>query len=308
MDLLVSDEEEKREKCRYGAKCYRKNPQHKRDFRHVNDSDWTDEEAEDEDEKLQDAPEEEQEDESVEKQPQAQGKAKRKAPKGKQEEKAKKPKGGQSLLSFFGQPKLTGEEKKEEEEEGCADGSEEGCAGGSEEGKGGKGQKAFPSTVLSLKAGELMHTTSGDSARKRKWLAFTNKKTREVGRCYCSTDGSSTGWHACCVVPANSDKAFIRGIWGDMKGSRNVGAEAAGFLLGVLTLPSDSNDVVFLADFLNALAWDVGGANYKHEVLVSVYSRVEAEKARRKKKGPKGAVKLRWDHIHHPGHQKDSCW
>ena len=43
-------------------------------------------------------------------------------------------------------------------------------------------------------------------------------------------------------------------------GSRNVGAEGAGFLLGVQTLPDDTTDCVFLADFLNALAWDCGAA------------------------------------------------
>jgi hypothetical protein len=39
--------------------------------------------------------------------------------------------------------------------------------------------------------------------------------------------------------------------------------------------------VVFLADFLNALAWapDVRAANYKHEVLVAVYGEVDGLKA-----------------------------
>ena len=48
--------------------------------------------------------------------------------------------------------------------------------------------------------------------------------------------------------------------WTDAMGSRNVGAEGAGFLLGVQTLPDDTADCVFLADFLNALAWDCGAA------------------------------------------------
>jgi hypothetical protein len=288
MDLLFSSSDEgsdqlaPRPKCRYGASCYRKNPQHKKNFRHTADADWTDGEGSDETSELKEEPE-------------GRGGAKRKIVP--ESTPAKKPKAGkQTLISMF-------ENKAEADNASSGSESEEPQKALSDD-KVATATK-FPPTSLSLKSGELMHTTSGKSAQKRTWLAFTGQKTREVGRCYCSTDGSSTGWHACCVVPANSNKAFIRGKWGDMKGSRNVGAEAAGFLLGVLTLPSSTYDVIFLADFLNALAWDVGGANYKHEVLVSVYSQVIKEKARRSNKGK---IPLRWDHIHHPGHQKDSCW
>jgi hypothetical protein len=87
------------------------------------------------------------------------------------------------------------------------------------------------------------------------------------------------------------------------QGSKNVGAEAAAFLLGVQALPKLCNDVVFLADFFNSLAFEVGGANYKNEKLVEVYTQVAQEKARMKKLGA-----IRWSHVHHPGHQKDTSW
>jgi len=118
-----------------------------------------------------------------------------------------------------------------------------------------------------LKPGELMHSSSSKSA-KRAWLQFTKvAEERDVSRSYCSTDGSSTGWHSAVFVGAgeNTDKVHLRARHGDMKGSRNVGAEASGFLLGVQTLAKYDklwDNCVFLADFLNALAWDCGGAKY----------------------------------------------
>ena len=146
--------------------------------------------------------------------------------------------------------------------------------------------------ALCLADGELMHSTSANSASKRKWLGLTPRaQEREPTLSYCSSDGSSTGWHGCVFVPRTSDVdgaepvAHLRAQWGDMKGTRNVGAEASGFLLGMQTVaaapPADSQSVVFLADFLNALAWapDVRAANYKHEVLVAVYGEVDGLKA-----------------------------
>ena len=155
-------------------------------------------------------------------------------------------------------------------------------------------------SALRLGPGELMHSTNAASAAKRKWLAHAKVLARDPVRSYCSTDGSSTGWHACVFVPAGGTTARLRAQWGDMEGSRNVGAEASGFLLGVQTVtsfvasspsppssPSSSppavtspcQRVTFLADFLNALAWSVGAANYKHAVLARVYGGVAAEKA-----------------------------
>mmetsp|Transcript_56116 Transcript_56116/g.133952 ORF Transcript_56116/g.133952 Transcript_56116/m.133952 type:complete len:174 (-) Transcript_56116:43-564(-) len=57
-----------------------------------------------------------------------------------------------------------------------------------------------------------------------------------------------------------------------------------------------------LADFLNALAFDAGTANFKHPVLVDVYGRVEAEKSARFPAG------LAITHVHHPGHQTDDSY
>lgn len=40
--------ETKRERCEFGKKCYRKNPAHKREFIHPNDSNWENENENDE--------------------------------------------------------------------------------------------------------------------------------------------------------------------------------------------------------------------------------------------------------------------
>ena len=77
---------------------------------------------------------------------------------------------------------------------------------------------------------------------------------------------------------------------------------AYGFLLGIESLPSGINKATCLADFLNALAFDAGTANYKHPVLVDVYGRVDREKAERFPDG------LTLERIHHPGHQKDGSF
>lgn len=92
--------------------------------------------------------------------------------------------------------------------------------------------------------------------------------------------------------------------WRDPEGSRNVGAEGFGFALGVQTLPADCGDCVFLADFLNALAFDVGAANFKHPALVKAYGEVETERASR----TRVCGALKWSHVHHPGHQTDKSW
>jgi hypothetical protein len=174
---------------------------------------------------------------------------------------------------------------------------------------------------LPLREGELMHSTSAKSA-KRKWVALTEVLScRDGTRSYCSTDGSSTGWHSAVFVPSTVEGvepiAHLRAKWGDMKGSRNVGAEASGFLLGMQTasLPEYSNrwrNIVFLADFLNALAWSVGGAKYNHEVLVAVYGEVNAIKLSKMQTSNTSSYgskeELHWDCIHHPGHQTDTSW
>ena len=215
---------------------------------------------------------------------------------------------------------------------------------------------------LPLCEGELMHSTRAESVSRRKWLALAPRvQEREPSLSYCSCDGSSTGWHACVFVPGgfggtaekeDDDEGgeeeeplvHLRARWGDMKGTRNVGAEASAFLLGVQTVarhydafPSGrkhdspgsekkgaagrgsggevqvktgdaSGRVVFLADFLNALAWDVGAAKYKHDVLVATYAEVERVKARLRDHVSGGAGGLRWSHVHHPGHQTDDSW
>ena len=164
--------------------------------------------------------------------------------------------------------------------------------------------KAAGSGGLVLKAGELMHSTSAKSVAKRAWLARATDLERVGGRAYCSTDGSSTGWHACVFVGADSASARLVARWRDCGGSRNVGAEGFGFALGVATLPRDCANCVFLADFLNALAFDVGAAKYKHAALVEAYDEVKAERAARTVDGGT----LDWAHVHHPGHQTDASW
>ena len=162
-----------------------------------------------------------------------------------------------------------------------------------------------------LKTGQLMHSTASKTA-KRDWVQLTKVvQQRDAARSYCSTDGSSTGWHSAVFVRAgeNTDKVHLRTKYGDMKGSRNVGAEASGFLLGVQTLSKYEKmwgNCVFLADFLNALAWDCGGAKYNHEVLIAAYRQVEGIKTEMQAKGMGGTEG--WDRIHHPGHQVDNSW
>ena len=158
-----------------------------------------------------------------------------------------------------------------------------------------------------LKSGELMHSTKRESANKRKWVALCTDKSRNPDSAYCSTDGSSTGWHAAIFVAAKSQTAHLRATHRDHLGSRNVGAEAFGVNLGVAILPPDCTQCIFLADFLNALAWDVGGANYKHPAVVDAYDGAQGVKALR---GVRGHTRMNtmWHHVHHPGHQTDSSW
>lgn len=192
----------------------------------------------------------------------------------------------------------------------------------------------LPPTLLHLKRGELMHSTNLASASKRSWLAHAPIDwTVRENRTYCSSDGSSTGWHSCVIVPANATHARLRARWKDHEGTRNVGAEAMGFLLAVETLsvlPALARDVVFLVDFLNALAFDAGAAKFKTPLLVEVYAQVEAHKrtlgfvgrpttktqgffdkpAAVASEDDTPPVLHRWDRVHHPGHQKnqDTCW
>ena len=151
---------------------------------------------------------------------------------------------------------------------------------------------------LTLRQGELMHSTNPASVAKRKWLALAPSLERVESRAYCSTGGSSTGWHACVFVAAGATSARLVARHRDHEGSRNVGAEGYGFALGCQTLPKDCLDCVFLADFLNALAFAVGAAKFKHPALVKAYAEVKASRTK------KGA----WAHVHHPGHQTDDSW
>ncbi|GMI06968.1 hypothetical protein TrLO_g13192 [Triparma laevis f. longispina] len=162
-----------------------------------------------------------------------------------------------------------------------------------------------PDSLLApLRQGELMYSTKIESAKKRKWVRHAPDKSRDTNRSYCSTDGSSSGWHAAVYVGADSKEARVRAMWKDHQGSNNVGAEAFGFALGVATLPDDCTNCVFLADFLNALAWDVGGANYKHPAIVEAFGIV---KATRKANGHTRSNTI-WSHCHHPGHKTDDSW
>ena len=161
----------------------------------------------------------------------------------------------------------------------------------------------------------MMWSTKAASAAKRAWLTLETDLSRRGGQWMVSTDGSSSGWHSAVVVPPaaggrdGADGAAraetqlrLRARWGDHGGSRNVGAEGMGFLLGIESLPTGIERATCLADFLNALAFDAGTANYKHPVLVDVYGRVDREKAERFPRG------LALERIHHPGHQTDDSF
>ena len=122
--------------------------------------------------------------------------------------------------------------------------------------------------------GTTMYSTKAASCAKRAWLTLERDLGRRPGW-MVSTDGSSTGWHSAVLVqpaaPAGTGQLRLRAKWGDMRGTRNVGAEASGFLLGIQSLPDGVASAHCLGDFLNALAFDCGSANYKHPVLVEVY-------------------------------------
>ena len=158
-----------------------------------------------------------------------------------------------------------------------------------------------------LLGGELMHSTKAASAKKRDWVRHAPDKTRDLERAYCSTDGSSTGWHAAVFVAAHGTTAHLRARWRDHQGSNNVGAEAFGFALGVLTVLPSCVSCVFLADFLNALAWDVGGAKYKHPAIIEAFDGPDGVNACRRRNGHKPR-EVEWSHVHHPGHQTDDSW
>ena len=100
-----------------------------------------------------------------------------------------------------------------------------------------KKRKTMASSAAS-KAAAVMFSTSFRSASKRAWLGFTKDKARAANMAYVSTDGSSTGWHSCVVAAADAPTLLLRARHGDMQGTRNVGAEAAGFALGIETLPA----------------------------------------------------------------------
>ena len=156
---------------------------------------------------------------------------------------------------------------------------------------------------MAASAAVAMFSTSFKSASRRAWLGYTKDKARAAGMAYVSSDGSSTGWHACVVAPADGrDTLLLRARHGDMQGTRNVGAEAAGFALGIATLPAGIARATALADFLNALAFDCGAATARHPLLAATYARVAETKAARFPDG------LDLTRVHHPGHQKDASW
>jgi hypothetical protein len=144
---------------------------------------------------------------------------------------------------------------------------------------------------------------------------------RQPGYTYVSCDGSSSGWHACVI--AVGEELHLRARWADMQvrgpprdpaflisflmhlqGTRNVGAEASAYGLGIASLlqvhPSCAR-AVLLCDFLNALAFDCAAAKCNHPLLQSIYARVKADFARH-------AKALRVVRVHHPGHQNDLSW
>jgi hypothetical protein len=65
------------------------------------------------------------------------------------------------------------------------------------------------------------------------------------------------------------------------------------------------NNTVVLCDFLNALAFDCGGANCKMPLLVKAYASLQSQRG--KYETLTGAA-LKLQRVHHPGHQKDSSW
>ncbi|GMI38078.1 hypothetical protein TeGR_g2497 [Tetraparma gracilis] len=157
-------------------------------------------------------------------------------------------------------------------------------------------------------AGELMHSTKPASAASRAWVRLAPCKARDPCKAYSSSDGSATGWHAAVFVAKGADEARVRARFRDCEGSRNVGAEAWGFQLGVESVsevPGGAGDVVFLADFLNALAWDVGAAKYNHPAMKAAYDGKGGVKEMKRSLKAKGD---RWDHVHHPGHKTDDSW
>ena len=175
-----------------------------------------------------------------------------------------------------------------------------------------------------LADGELMHSTSKSSAGKRSWLRFLSCLDRKQGYTYVSCDGSSSGWHACVV--AVGDHLHLRARWADMQvsrlvahyfrvthllamtrelqGTRNVGAEASAYALGIsslLQVNAKCSRAVVQCDFLNALAFDCAAANCHHPLLLTIYAGVKADLARR-------GDGLRLVRVHHPGHQHDGSW
>ena len=90
-----------------------------------------------------------------------------------------------------------------------------------------------------------------------------------------------------------------------LQGTRNVGAEASAYALGVaslLQLHPTCTRAVMQCDFLNALAFDCAAAKCSHPLLQSIYARVKDEFERHAKKA------LHVVRVHHPGHQLDHSW
>ena len=186
-----------------------------------------------------------------------------------------------------------------------------------------------PKSVVD-KNSTLMYTTNPSSAARRSWLALLKDKERKIDNktIYISCDGSSTGWYACVLVTPQN-KVLLRAAYKDMEGTRNVGAEAHGYMLGIKTLLHDytdmqegsqrySNDLyaVIACDFLNALAFDCGGAQSHHPLLQRVYKEIDSMReiynstlskiSNGNGCDTKGGLNL--IRVHHPGHQKDSSW
>jgi ribonuclease HI len=127
-----------------------------------------------------------------------------------------------------------------------------------------------------------------------KWVSFRTDRSCSGDRIYVFTDGSSLGGFAAVFVFPDGH-VRRQAAWVEPTGTRNVGAEMNGLLLGLKNAPLGAK-ICVVSDYLGCAAWLTGAWKIKD---------VEVRDKVNRALGIIEGRDLDVVYCHHGGHQKD---
>jgi ribonuclease HI len=140
-----------------------------------------------------------------------------------------------------------------------------------------------------------VHTTSKKTIgvpHQARWLTFQEDRRCHPKKVYVFTDGSIGGFGAVVVTEV---KAIRYAGVAQLTGTRNVGSEMNGLLLGLANAPKRSN-VVVVSDYLGVAAWMTGNWKIKNDEVRDQVKRAKLLIIK---------SQLKVSYCHHAGHQGD---